>query len=448
MKRRTFLGQSTRFSVGALLLPSLLHVACRKESLFEETDFDGKVLIIGAGAAGLYAGYILQSRGIDFQILEASDRVGGRLGKLEGFADYPLDLGAQWLHGRNSILGDLAQQTNTKFSLDNSDAKYWFKNELISELPENIDAIFEEQDGLPDISFKDHAIDKGFGNEYNFIVENLAGDQGAAASKLSVAENIREEEEWSSGDDDFKFRETFFDLINSHIVPKVIGKVSLSTVVAKVDYSGATATITDSTGNIFTGDKVIVAVPLPILQDGDIDFVPALPGEKTSAFNKIGFGAGMKVFLKFSEAFYEGNIIGGEICAAYADETEGKQGNDHVLLAFVMGEQAEYLTGLGTNEAIVNALLDELDGIYNGAASQNYLDAHVQDWTTEPFVRGAYSYASIGIGDARKTAAASIDDKLFFAGEAMNLNGHHQTVHGAVETGYREVINILESVEK
>ncbi|MEL7533797.1 MAG: FAD-dependent oxidoreductase, partial [Bacteroidota bacterium] len=62
-----------------------------------------KIIIIGAGAAGLYAAYTLAQRGIDFQILEATDRLGGRLGKIDDFADYPLDTGAQWLHGKKSL---------------------------------------------------------------------------------------------------------------------------------------------------------------------------------------------------------------------------------------------------------------------------------------------------------------------------------------------------------
>ena len=156
-------------------------------------------------------------------------------------------------------------------------------------------------------------------------------------------------------------------------------------------------------------------------------------------------GAGMKVFLKFSSKFYDENIAGGQICAAYADEIVGKNGSDHVLLAFIMGQQAEYLSSLASDNDIVQELLAELDAMYNGQASASLLDAHVEDWTKHPFIKGAYSYSKIGIGNARSTAAESVDGKLFFAGEAMNLNGHHQTVHGAVETGYREVVNILKS---
>lgn len=156
-------------------------------------------------------------------------------------------------------------------------------------------------------------------------------------------------------------------------------------------------------------------------------------------------GAGMKVFLKFSSRFYDEVLMGGTICAAYADDTIGKTTNDHVLLAFIMGEQAEYLTSLGSDSAITNALLQELDTMYAGQATPAFIASHVQNWTTHPYIRGAYSYSTIGIGDARKTAAQPVDERIFFAGEAMNITGHHQTVHGAVESGYAAVISILES---
>ncbi len=151
----------------------------------------------------------------------------------------------------------------------------------------------------------------------------------------------------------------------------------------------------------------------------------------------------MKVFLKFTDSFFDENIIGGGICAAYAAERIGKTGNDNILLAFIMGEQAEYLNSLGSESAITTALLSELDTIYNGQATNSFVSSHVENWTTHPFIRGAYSYSPVGMGNARTIAAQPIDNKLFFAGEAMNTNGHHQTVFGAVETGYREAYNIL-----
>ena len=446
MDRRHFIKKTTLFSIGGLLIPSAFLSACKKESLFEDLNYDGKVIIIGAGAAGLYAAYILKSKGINFQILEASPNYGGRLGKLTSFANFPIDTGAQWLHGKNSILGDLITKSNTKLTLDDSETKYWFNNQLVNSLPQNT-AIFEGDD-LPDISYTDYALQNGLGNEYKYIVENIAGDQGAAASRLSVFGNNQDEENWNSGDDDFKFQETFFDLIDTQIANQVKDSILLNTIVSKIDYSQPTIQITDSNNNSYNADKVIITVAIPILKAADIQFIPALPNQKTTAFSKIGMDAGMKVFLKFSNKFFDQNIIGGPICAAYADDSIGKAQNDHVLLAFVMGEQAEYLTSLGSDTSITTALLQELDTMYNGQATTSFIASHVQNWTTNPFVKGAYSYSTIGMGDARNIAAQPINKKLYFAGEAMNTNGHHQTVHGAVETGYREVINILNDIKK
>ena len=448
MNRRKFLKQTSILSIGGLLLPSALLSSCRPNTLFEGPSFQGKVLIIGAGAAGLYAGYILKSKGIDFQILEASPSYGGRIGKLTGFANFPIDIGAQWMHGKNSIVGDLAKKSDTQITLDDGEEKYWFNNELVSSLPRDINEIFEEEENVPDVSFADFAIQKGYGDEYKNIVEAIAGDSGADASNISAYWKIIEEENWNSGDDDFKFEETFFDLIDKQIAIHVQEQIQLNTPVKQIDYSGPIIQVTDTNNNIYTADKVIITVPITILKSGDIEFVPALPTEKTTAFSNIGMDAGMKVFLKFNTKFFDENILGGAICAAYADDSIGKAQDDNVLLAFVMGQQAEYLTSLGSDSAITNALLQELDTMYNGQATASFVASHVQNWTTHPFVRGAYSYSTVGMGDARKVASETVAKKLYFAGEAMNTSGHHQTVHGAIETGYREVINLLNDVKK
>lgn len=445
MDRRNFIKQSSLLSIGGLLIPSTFVSACRKETLFEDLKFEGKIVIIGAGVSGLYAGYILKSKGIDFQIIEASSNYGGRLGKLSGFANFPIDLGAQWLHGKNNIVGELIQKSNTKITLDDSSTKYWFNNQLISSLPKETD-IFEGDD-LPDISYKEYAIQQGLGDEYKYIVENIAGDQGASASQLSVYYNNLEEENWNSGEEDYKFQETYFDFIDQQIASPIKSKILLNTIVSKIDYSKENILITDSNNNTITADKIIITVPISILKSNEIEFIPSLPSEKTTAFSKIGMGAGIKVFLKFSHKFFDQNIIGGTVCAAYADDSIGKSQDDNILLAFIMGEQAEQLTVLGSDQAITTALLQELDLMYTGKASESFIASHVQNWTTQPFIKGAYSFSTIGMGESRKIAANSIDKKIYFAGEAMNLNGHHQTVQGAIETGYREVINLLRDLQ-
>ena len=225
MDRRNFLKQTTLVSIGGLLIPSTLFSACRKETLLEDLKYDGKVLIIGAGVAGLYAAYILKSKGIDFQILEAGTNYGGRVGKLENFANFPIDTGAQWLHGKNNVLGDLIKKSVTTITLDDSDEKFWFNNQLIDTLPKDLIKVFENEKDIPDLSFKDYAIQQGFGDEYNNIVENIAGDSGADASSISAYWKVQEEENWISGSEDFKFQETYFDFIDKQIASQVKDKV-------------------------------------------------------------------------------------------------------------------------------------------------------------------------------------------------------------------------------
>ena len=156
----------------------------------------------------------------------------------------------------------------------------------------------------------------------------------------------------------------------------------------------------------------------------------------------------MKVFLRFSKTFFDKNIIGGKISAAYFDDSVGKLNSDSILMAFIMGEQAEKLSSRSSHLEITNALLQELDEMYDKQASKYFIKSHIEDWTVNPFIRGAYSYSTVGMGNARKIAAQSIQNKIFFAGEAMNRNGHHQTVHGAMETGYQAVRNIIDTLKK
>jgi len=446
MNRRDFLKRSGLISLGGILLPSVLVPACRKETLLQDVSFSGKVIVIGAGASGLYAGYILKSKGIDYGILEATSTHGGRMGKLTGFADYTIDTGAQWMHGNNSILADLVRSTGTVTTRDDSELTYWFNNQLVNQLPS--DPFIFEADNLPDISFKDYAHQQGFDSSYDNIVEAIAGDQGASASELSAYWNSKDEENWASGNEDYKFHLSYFDFINDHIAAHVTDSINYNCPVTKIDYSGDRITIKDGNGGEWICDKVIIAVPVSILKLNSITFTPALPSQKTAAISRFGMGPGMKVFLKFNSTFYDDVIYGGAVCGAYANDTLGKSTSDHVLLAFVMGDQAAALHALGSDAAITNALLQELDSMYNGQASAAFLNSSVHDYTDKPYIQGAYSFSTVGMNNARMIASQPVNNRLYFAGEAMNTNGHHQTVHGAVEAGYNAVISMLSALDQ
>ena len=109
-----------------------------------------------------------------------------------------------------------------------------------------------------------------------------------------------------------------------------------------------------------------------------------------------------------------------------------------------MGESADNLALLSENAAI-QELLTELSTLYPNGNVQSLFSGEFlyKNWANEPYIGGSYSYPSINSAGQRENLASSISNKLFFAGEATNYNGHLATVHGAMETGYRAAIEIL-----
>ena len=112
-----------KFYTSILLLSVFMLISCNKQNyefgslafdrlpektaIDQEYSYSGKVIIIGAGASGLAAATILEKNNIDYQIIEATDRYGGRVKKVEGFSDFPIDVGAEWIHNHAEILNRL-----------------------------------------------------------------------------------------------------------------------------------------------------------------------------------------------------------------------------------------------------------------------------------------------------------------------------------------------------
>jgi monoamine oxidase len=210
--------------------------------------------------------------------------------------------------------------------------------------------------------------------------------------------------------------------------------------------------IEDAQGLRQSFDKVLITVPLTILQNSEIQFSPALPDAKLNALKRIGMGAGMKVILAFSRRFWAadtGCIISSGAIPKYWVSSLGRSSQAFVLTGFVMGSKAESLSGLPTATAIQTVVRD-LDAMYGaGVASGALVNARIMDWTKEPFIKGAYSYPLVGGGGlaTRQDLAAPVQRKLYFAGEATHYGGHSGTVHGAMESSQRAVEELLREIE-
>jgi len=354
------------------------------------------VLIIGAGAAGLTAGYLLHRHDIDFEIIEAASVFGGRVRRLDGFADFPIDSGAEWIHDEPSILADILSNNQLDAEID-----------LITYNPQTI---------------------------YNWNDNNL-GKQNWASNFYS----------------EYKFKSTtWYGFFENYIVPDIRDQIRLDSPVETVDYQGDQVTVRATTGQTFAGDRVLVTVPIKILQAADIEFIPPLPAEKEDAINKVQMDDGIKVFLEFSERFYPDILVFGGLIEGLLTDSKSvydvafrKDSDRHILGLFAINDEAAAYAGLADDQAIIDSLLAELDEIFEGKPSATFIQGAVQNWSREPFIRGSYSYDFEGsTSKIMSKIAAPVDQKVYFAGEAMSEE-NQATVHGASQTAYAAIRNIL-----
>ncbi len=349
-----------------------------------------KILIIGAGAAGITAGHALLEKGIDFEILEASSVHGGRVKKTADFADFPIDLGAEWVHrairAKSPATDSLLKGQNPEFNIFNYRPRtiMQYKNAKLRS--------------------------KGW------------------MRLLLMAVN------------DAKFtNSTWFDFIDGLVTPEMKKKIHYSDPVTKVDYSGNGVVVTADSKKQFKADKVLITVPIKMLQDEYIDFTPALPNWKKEAINKEQVGDGLKVFIEFSEKFYPdlleiGKALGNpfESDSAYYDAALGKNSSKNILALFAHGAKATKYTSQKTDKALIAFILKELDEIFDGRATKHYKKHIIQNWNKEPFIRGSYSMRKSSV----KELFAPLNNKVYFAGEAVNPRGKTIAVHGACESAY------------
>jgi hypothetical protein len=262
---------------------------------------------------------------------------------------------------------------------------------------------------------------------------------------IAISENL-----WLTGSKDFIIKSPYLDVLDSLFFNSVLASIQYNKVVDAIDYSGTQVNITCEDGSTYTSDQVLVTVPLSILKSGMITFTPTLSAAKQTAIDTIGMDAGMKINIRFTEKFWDPEIcdmtLKNEGTFAWDPTFFKIEATDSMLTFFVMGIRAETLSALG--EDAIGVILTEMDELFDGAATAFYQDHYIIDWFKEPYIKGAYSYPSPNTYESltdsqRITLAKPVDCKLFFAGEATS-NYHPATVHGALESGARAALEIMD----
>ena len=365
-------------------------MSCSKEekSVNVKSEFQGNVIIVGAGAAGLAAAKKLEEKGIGYQILEATDKVGGRIQKNENFADFPIDLGAEWIHEDKSILNYLINQ------------------------PEN-------EPNIETILYQPMNVQQVVGNTISQIPNQDMIDY--------YADYITE----------YKFKNTtWYDYIDENFAQNIEQNIIYNSKVTTVDYTGNKVVLTTENGTEYQADKVILTVSVGVLKSNAISFNPPLSLEKTTAIQDVEFFPGFKLFMKFSDQFYP-DVITYESTGekTYYDVAYGKGSQDHVLGLLVTGSSAEEYYSLSNSDAIVDSVIQELDGYFDGLASENYLGSYIyKDWGQQKYTQGTWT---TNFQKSSKKLNASLDYKVqgFYI-----IRG---SLQNTILSGYKAVDRIL-----
>ena len=392
---------------------------------------DIEVAIIGGGAAGVAAGRRLNDAGIDCLIVEARSRLGGRA-FTETHAGYPIDLGCGWLHSADQNEWTAIARAQGR-QIDETPPP-WARSSFGFRRGEQQDyreafAAFEERVSKVTRADKDVALsaalepDGRWNGLIGAVVTFISGDEADKVSALDY-------ENYAHTDTNWRVVEGYGATVARHGegVP-----AAFNCPVTRIDHSGKRLKIETAQGTI-AADRAIVTLPTTVLADMEQLFSPALP-EKIEAARDLPLGLDDKLFIALDqpEAFEKDSRLFGHKnqskTAAYHIRPFGRP----MIEGFFGGANARELEKAGAG-AFFELAVAELTGILGSDFGKHLKPIAIHHWAADPFARGAYSYAVPGKVDCRAVLAASVDNRLFFAGEACSKHDY-STAHGAYRTG-------------
>ncbi len=417
-----------------------------------------EVVIIGAGVAGLTAARELSAAGARVLVLEARDRLGGRV-MTHHAADGPVELGAEFVHGAFPEIMGLVQEGGLRLREGSRGAPRRTAGQ-----PEPAD-YFSAMDRLLGLASAG-AADESFQQLVERVdvepeikaqaLRLVEGYHAADPARMSVQALIRNTaaDERPGGDRQFRFAEGYDSLVTAifqRIDPRLCD-VRRNVVVTAVEWRQKRVLIRTSAGAEFTAPRAIVTVPLSVLKAGAIHFTPALNG-KEQALSALEMGAVVRVSLCLESEVWatqdrlasDGFLLTG--VAPFPAWWVSRPPPVPVVTAWAGGPHARALAGL-TDAQRVRVALDALTavlGIDPARLHEGLRGGFSHDWQGDPFSRGAYSYAAVGGSRAGEELGAPLDATLFFAGEATESDGQNATVHGAIASAQRVAREVLRS---
>lgn len=419
-----------------------------------------RIVVIGAGLAGLVAARELKKHGHEVVVLEARNRVGGRIWTSRKWHDMPLDLGATWIHGiEGNPITSIADEVGAKRLVTSYDKSITYdttgqpigdtQERHLAQLRRQVSqALKRAQQTEEDLSVRQaieplqqpFAITSESYRAIDFILSGECEHEYSGNSTDLSAHWFDSVKEYEG--EDVLFADGF-GVITEHLARDL--DVNLGQDVQRIDWESSPVRVITRTAE-FVADHAIVTLPLGVLKAKKVVFSPKLPRKTLTAIDALGFGVLNKCYLRFEQAFWPDDVDWIEyIPSRHGEWTEWvsfqRVAKMPILLGFNAAAHGKFVEAW-TDTQIVTSAMKTLDTIF-GTRTPDPVDHQITRWAADPYALGAYSFNAVGSTPTmRDELAAPLESRIFFAGEATERN-YFGTAHGAVLSGLRAAMEVL-----